>query len=306
MQDFIDAIVFGFKEILNFKKLRLAIISGTIISILWIFIAIFFWEQIVSFSATFIDLVPFSMIRSNGAWMLSSFLWLQLVLITFAFVFIFVVNIALSNAVVKEKYGILSISIILSSATFWSVVWYFKGNYIHIQASKLLTWLPFETIEKSISYLIGFYFIYNLIILTNIFLTSSFSHNLLISIRDKYFPYDTIIEDSEIKTIKYTLRDTSIFILLSILAFPLLFIPVLNFIVQILLWTWLIKDTSAYDSASLLIKDINKDKLKEHKIAIWGISFLSVLFNFIPVFNIFGPYFSEISMFYYFKEQNKQ
>ena len=110
------------------------------------------------------------------------------------------------------------------------------------------------------------------------------------------------IEENEFKTFKYTLKDTGIFIAASIIAFPLLFVPVVNFIVQIALWVWLIKDTFAYDTASLFVKDLTKEKLKEHQLAIWGISTLGALFNFIPIFNIFGPYFSELSMFYYFKE----
>ena len=302
MQDFIDAVVFGFKGILNFKRMRLALAIGMVISIVWVFLGMFFWDGIVSFAALFLDLIPFSMIRSNGAWMLSTFLWVQLVLITFALIFAFFGGFII-NSVSREKYGSFSILVAMGSALFWSVVWFFEGDYIYKEALQLLTWLPFETIEKTLSYLIGFYFIYNLIILSIIFISSITSQSFLYSAAKHKFPYDDFLDDNEERTIAFTLKDTGIFIGVSIIAFPLLFIPILNFFIQVGLWVWLIKDTASFDAASLVYKDVNKTVLKEHKKAIYGFSLLGSLFNFIPVFNIVGPYFTELSMFYYFKEQ---
>ena len=39
----------------------------------------------IALSSTIIDLLPFTMVRSNGAWMLSTFLWFQLLIITVQF-----------------------------------------------------------------------------------------------------------------------------------------------------------------------------------------------------------------------------
>jgi len=91
----------------------------------------------------------------------------------------------------------------------------------------------------------------------------------------------------------------------SLIAFPLLFIPVLNIVVQIALWMWLIKDTMSYDAAALVYEKVEQEEIKQHRFAIWVISFTTALFNFIPVFNIFGPYFGEISMFHYLKSIKK-
>lgn len=300
---FIDSIVFAFKEILNFKTMKFALISGILVTAFWILVAYMFWGNIISFTAVFLDLVPFSMIRSNGAWMLSSFLWFNLVLITSTLIFAFFGNIIL-NSVSKAKYSSFSIIIAILSALFWAVVWFFKGASIYAQFLQLMTWLPFETIEKGMSNLIGAYFVYSLIIVSIVFVVSAFSQPFLKSVNEKYYPYDKIIEDNEIKSIKYTIKDTAIFILASIILFPLFFIPVVNFIIQVSLWVWLMKDTYVYDSASLLIKDEDVDKLKEHKKAFFGLAIISSLFNFIPVFNVFGPVFGELSMFYYLKNIN--
>ena len=302
MQDFMDAVIFGFKEILRAKTMKFAMTSGLIISFIWIVIGAFFWDGIVSLSSSVLSLVPFSLIRSNGAWMLSTFLWLQAVLITFALIFAFLGNLIVQK-VEREKYASLSLLIGLLSAAFWSVVWFYEGGYIYSQFLKLLTWLPFETIEKGLSYLIGFYIIYTGIVVTIIFVTSAYSTAFLQRVKERHFPYDRMYDDFEYKTIKQTIKDTAIFTAASIISFPLLFIPIVNFIILVGLWIWLMKDTLACDTAAFVFGEVDKEKLKEYKGAIWGIALIGSLFNFIPVFNVFGPYFTELAMFYYFKEK---
>jgi len=302
MQDFMDAAIFGFKEILKAKTMKFAMFSGIVISIVWIFIGMFFWSNIMVITHPILELLPFSMIRSNGAWMLSTFLWLQLVLITFALIIALLGNLIIEK-VEREKYASYSMLIGLFSAAFWGVVWFFEGGYIYAQFLKLLTWLPFETIAGGLTYLIGFYIVYTGIIVSMIFVTSLFSNSFLSQIKEKHFPYDKMYDEYEYKTIKQTLKDTAIFTIISIISFPLLFIPILNFFILVGLWVWLMKDTIACDTAAFVFGEVDKEKLKEYKVAIWGLNLIGSLFNFIPVFNVFGPYFTELSMFYYLKEK---
>ena len=302
MQDFMDAVVFGFKEILHASTMKFAMLSGIVITFVWVVIGMFLWNPIISLSSDILELVPFSLIRSNGAWMLSTFLWLQAVLVTFALIFALFGNLIMAK-MKKERYTSFSIVVGLLSAAFWSVVWFYEGDLIYAQFLKLLTWLPFETIEKGLAYLIGFYIIYTGIVVSMIFVTSTFSTSFLSEVKEKEFPYDTMHEEYEYKTIKETIRDTAIFTAVSVISFPLLFVPVINFIILVGLWIWLMKDTLACDTAAFVFGAVDKQKLKEYKGAIWGLSFIGSLFNFIPVFNVFGPYFTELSMFYYLKEK---
>ncbi|RLA70943.1 MAG: hypothetical protein DRG24_06150, partial [Epsilonproteobacteria bacterium] len=173
------------------------------------------------------------------------------------------------------------------------------------QFLQLLTWLPFETVEKGIAFLIGFYLIYNAIVVTMVFITSLFSEPLIASVEERHFKEDEVIRDHVFRSVGYTVKDSVIFMIASLIAFPLLFIPVLNIVVQIALWMWLIKDTMSYDAAALVYEKVEQEEIKQHRFAIWVISFTTALFNFIPVFNIFGPYFGEISMFHYLKSIKK-
>jgi len=229
MKDIIHAIIFGFKEILSWDVMKYALLAGAIVTGIWAFIGYLLWEPIVNLGSHVLELVPFSMVRSNGAWMLSSFLWFQLVLLTFALIFAFFGNLIL-RSVSKERYTSFSVLVAIASAVFWSVVWFFKGEFIYQEFLKLLTWLPFETIEKGIGYLIGFYLIYSAIVVTMVFVVSIFSEPLIKGIEKRHFADENIVRDNEFKSIGYTIKDSIIFTIISLIAFPLLFIPIQSLI----------------------------------------------------------------------------
>ena len=305
MQNIIEAILFGFSVLFNYKIMKRALAIGLLVTLAWSVIGYFVWDELVSIAGYFIDLVPFSMLRSNGAWMLSTFLWFTLVLITFALILVFFGNMILER-VSKERYSSFTLLVVFVSAAFWSIIWFFKGSYIHTQFLKLLNWLPFQTVEASLADLLGLYFIYCGIIVTMLLVTSFFSETLLEDIRSKYFPHESFLEEDEIQASENRLGDILIYTFISIIAFPLLFIPVLNFALQLGLWVWLIKDTFVNDSALLVVVKENRVKLSEYKSGFFIISGVTALFNFLPIFNIFGPFFGEISMFYYLRQIQKE
>jgi len=300
MKNIMNSIVFAFREILEWHTMKYVLVSGILISALWIGIGLFFWDFIINISSHILSWVPFSMVRSNGAWMLSAFIWLILILITFAIIFSFFGNFIL-RYVSKDKFSSFSIWVALGSTIFWSIVWFLKGDYIYAQFLKLLTWLPFETIEKGVAFLISFYIIYNAIIVSMLFISSLFSEPLMILVEKKHFADDSVVRNNILSSFGYTIKDTIVFIILSIIAFPLLFIPILNIFIQVALWIWLTKDTVSYNALSLTMENVNKSEIKRHKQAVWFISFVAILFNFVPVLNLFGAYFGEIAMFHYFK-----
>ncbi|WP_457743685.1 EI24 domain-containing protein, partial [Sulfurimonas sp.] len=242
MQDVIESIIFGFSEILHYKTMKLALAIGSVVVLVWGIFGYLMWNSLIGFASYFIDLVPFSLLRSNGAWMLSSFLWFSLVIVTFAVISAFFGTYILEK-VSKEKYSSFSVLIVFGSAVLWALVWFFDGDYIHSQFLKLLNWLPFETVQASLAYLLGLYFIYSAIIVSMLFVTSFFSETLLKEINEKNFPYEPLLDENEVQESENRAKDIMIYMVVSIVAFPLLFIPILNFLIQIVLWIWLIKDT---------------------------------------------------------------
>ncbi len=73
MKEIMHTILFGFKEILTWNTMKIALIIGVLVSVFWAGVGFLFWDHIVSLGARVVELVPFSMVRSNGAWMLSAF-----------------------------------------------------------------------------------------------------------------------------------------------------------------------------------------------------------------------------------------
>ncbi len=305
MKNLAEAIIFGFKEILNYHTIKLVLLIGLAVTVLWSVIGYFTIDYLVSISNTFIDLVPFSMIRSNSAWMLASLLWFMVVIITFTLIHIFFGNLILEK-VSKDRYSSFSLSMIVLSGIFWGGIWFFNSDVIHAKLLELLDKLPFDIVESTLAYLLSYYFIYNAIIVTMLIVTSFFSESLLKKINKNHFPESELLKENEFETSRNRVVDIAIFSVVSILAFPMLFIPVVNFIIQIILWIWLLKDTFVVDSAAVLIPKDKSEKLLEHKKSFFIISSITALFNFIPLFNLFGPFFGELSMFYYIKRLKEE
>lgn len=299
MFDFFESIIFGFNAILKWEIAKIALISSLLTSVILVIFGVIFWNPLVSIVSFMLELVPFSLVRSNGAEIVSIFVWMQVVLITFALIVV-LSGVFLYKKMSQREYSYFYIISLICSILFWALIWFFKGNYLHVELLKLLNWLPFETIDKSMSYMIACLIIYNLIIVFSLFVASILSQKVLFEINREYFDND-VVYSKELNIFRYTIKDTAIFFLLSIVLFPLFFIPILNWIVQIGLWTYLVRNTFRYDVSAVLFGDINEERLKKTNIAIWSISFISAIFNFIPFINIFGSFFGEISMFHYLK-----
>jgi hypothetical protein len=300
MKATLESIIFGFREILTWHIIKYALISGLIVIAIWAGLGLSLWEGLVSLSESFIGMLPLEMMISDGATMLSMFIWLMVVFLTFALVYIFLGNFLL-NKIDKEKYPSISLILIAISAIFWIIIWLINGDLIHDKIAGFLKTLPYTTVEHSLAYLLAGYIIYNAIIISMLFIVNLFNKPLLSHISKKYYNED-VQQHNKMKSFSYTLKDTIIFIIVSLLAFPLLFIPFVNFLVQIGLWMWLTKDTIEYNTASLVFENIDKSLLKKHRVSIWFISFVTVFFNLIPIFNIFAPFFGEISMFHFWKK----
>ena len=301
MNELIYAIVSSFKTIIQWKISKLALISGVSLMIVWIIIGLILWHPLTSFTASLLNFVPFALIKSNGAFMLSSLLFVQAILVSLAFIIIILSTVIVKDA--KEKrFPLFIISIALVVIAFWVVIWFFNHAVIYTYLEKVLTWLPFATIEKAMSYIFALYILYSFYVVSLLLFVSTFSREIL-----KMGSDDEIEKRSNKRIFIFTARDSLIFLIVSIIAFPLFFVPIVNFFVQILVWVWLIKDTFSYDIGDIFYNedDIKKMK-KEHKIALWSISFMSAMFNFIPILNIYSPYFGEFALYHYFDEyENK-
>jgi len=72
MKNVINSIIVAFSEILKFNSMKIVLISGAIVTAFWVGVGFVVWDSLMALSAKIIEYIPFSMVRSNGAWMLYS------------------------------------------------------------------------------------------------------------------------------------------------------------------------------------------------------------------------------------------
>ncbi|HHS91986.1 MAG TPA: EI24 domain-containing protein [Campylobacterales bacterium] len=296
----IESMMFGFREILTWHTMKYALLSGLIVIGIWLSIGSVVWHNLVGVSEWLLGFLPLNMMISDGAWMLSTFLWMLIVFLTFAFVYIFLGNFILTK-ISRQKYGAFSVILMSSSALFWLLIWFINSAEIHAKISGFLKTLPYATVEHGLATLFAAYILYNAVIISMLLMVNIFNRPLIKHLSTKHYD-ESVLKHHVVKSFTHTLKDAAVFMLISLLLFPVLFVPVINLMVQIVLWIWLTKDTLQYNTASLVFEALDEEHYKAHRQEIWFISFVTVLFNFVPLFNIFAPFFGEISMFHYWKQ----
>ncbi len=295
---FYHIFVKSIKDVLSWPVTKIALGIGIPLFLLWVGIGFVFWTPVTAIAAKSISWIPFSIVKANGAFVLSFFLWFQAVLITFA-LFIAFFNIPITKYFKKEQYEYLIVSLVLIISLFWTLVaFYYWGNIYH-GITKLLTWLPFETVDQGIAWFLAVYVFYNGFIISMFLINLFYREPFLRALKKRDYEYVKIRERA-LKTgfSSKAFWDVLYFVLMSLLFFPLLFVPVVNILIQLFLWSWLIKDSSFLSVASLYCEEAGVKELKKHKFYLWIIAVFASLLNFVPVINILSMFFAQIMFFH--------
>ena len=286
------------RDVLSWPVLKLVLGVGIPLFLLWIGIGFVFWEPVTALTAKIISWMPFSVVRANGAFVLAFFLWFQAVLVTFALVIAFF-NAPLIQYVKKENYESVVVSLVLIISLFWTMIAFYYWGDIYAAITRLLNWLPFQTVDEGIAWFLAVYIFYNGFIVSLFLIILFYREPFLRALKERdYEDYD--IKEVSLKTgfSSRAFKDLLTFIILSILLFPLFFVPVVNILIQLFLWSWLIKDSLFLSVASLYCEEEGIKELKEHKYYLWTIAIFASLLNFVPVVNILSPFFAEIMFFH--------
>ena len=287
------------KDLLRWDVLRMALAIGIPLMAIWVAIGWALWYPVVGFTTKIITWVPFSMVKANGALFITFFIWFVAVLVSFAAVTLLIGPPMLKKF--KERtYYIYTFTTLLFFSAFWALVILLKWHYIDTEIQYFLTLLPFQTVSDALAWLLAFYLFYNAFILSLYLIISYFKEPFLEGIREMDYPEVDIAEVGISKSHHFSLvRDSVLFVLFSIIAFPVLFIPVANVFMQLLLWTWLYREAYFLSVCSLYCTEEEYQHLKEHNFTIWTIALFASVLNFLPVINIFTPFFAIIMFFHW-------
>ena len=293
----VKAISMAMYDLLRSKINFRIVMTGAVVTLLWFVLGWLSWSVLYGISANIMSLLPFKMLKSDGAYIFISIVWLLGTLVTFSLMMMFFGELFARN--IKEKgHNRLLPLMIAGISLVWALVVYFGFNTLYGAFEHILRSLPFEYTDDSVAAVMSTYLLYNGLIVTMAALASLRSKYILEDLRVEQYPSAKLL-GSVGETFKSTLRIILIFSGVSILTFPLLFIPLLNIIVQFSLWIWLYKNMFSRDVCALYCDEESRTSDKSHKWEFWAISSISSVMSFIPFINFFAPYFAEIAMFHF-------
>ncbi len=294
-----EVILRSIKDTLSWNVIKIALITGVPLAILWLGIAIFMWSPIVHLSERFIGWVPFSILKANGAFLLGGFFWFQAVLITFALI-VALFNVPIFRMLDSKKYTHFSILLLLFIALGWTLFAFLNWDLVYKEVAKVLTWFPFETLQAGVASMLAALIFYNLFIVSLSIVVLMMRKSFLHALQKRDYPHAVLLQkDQQSSFLPVAFRDVVVFAVLIILFFPLLFVPFFNIAVQVLLWAWLIKESYYLSVSSLYATKEEIEKLRKHQIVLWTIAFFASLFNLVPVVNILAPFFAIVMYFHW-------
>ncbi len=292
-------------DTLSWSIVKLALVVGIPLAFIWIGIGNLFWDSVFSLSSHFISWIPFSILKSNAAFLIGGFVWFLVVLATYAII-IALFNVPIYKMISPKKYESFSIVLLIVISVGWTIFAIGNWDLVYKELAKLLTWFPFQTLQDGVAWLLSMLVFYNLYIVSMYIAVMIFNKPFLniIALRDYSLEDETnSIENS--KFLKTVCKDLSIFFIFLFISFPLFFVPFVNILIQLVLWTWFIKESYFLSAASAYATKEEIERLSGHGTAKWSIAFLGSFLNLLPVVNIFAPFFTQ-TMFFHWVMQNRK
>ncbi|NPA03275.1 MAG: hypothetical protein GXO61_00265 [Epsilonproteobacteria bacterium] len=293
-------------DMLSLETIKLALVTGVPILLLWLGIGWILWEPVTALTSTIISWIPFSILKANGALIITFFLWLIAVLVSYA-LFIGLFSGFLLGGKQERKFEAINFSLIFLFSIFWAGVILLNWDWLNSEIQRFLALLPFETISQGLSWLLAIYLFYNLFLINEYFVVFLFRKPFIEGLLERYgISPDTNKKSlSRFKTYFTLYRDMFWFFIASLLILPVLFIPIANFLAVWFLWAWLYKESAFIGVCSLICEEKELEELREHKAYFVVTALSSALLNFIPIINIFTPFFVMTLYFHWILEHKK-
>ncbi len=291
------------RDLIRWPVLREVLVTGLPLMLVWLAIAWAVWEPLLRLSTWVISWVPFTIVKINGALLILFLIWALAVMVSYAFVTAMIAPVFFRK--MKRGYYYYSFTALLLFAAGWA--WFILANWGTFKsaiADKLLVWLPFQTVAEGSAMLLNFYILYGLYILSLFLVLSLYRKDFLATIQEINYPeYKPSNSTPKTRHISVALRDALLFIILTVVLFPLLVVPIVNVLIQLFLWAWLYRDATFRGTCRLYCSEEEYAKLKRERIIIWSAAFFASLLNFVPIINMFTPFALQLVLFHWIMAQ---
>jgi len=285
-------IVKSVRDMLSLDTIKLALITGVPLFLIWLGIGFLLWDPVVRFTSWIISWIPFSIVRANGAFIITFFLWFAAVLVSYA-LFVGLFSGFLLGGKKESRFEAINFTLIFIFSIFWAIVILANWPWLNEEIARLLTILPFDTVAKGLAWLLACYLFYNLFLISEYLVIFSFREAFIRALMEKHLG-DVELGSADISAfLTYSKLYWGIvwFFIASLLIVPILFIPVANFLAVWFVWAWLYKESAFVGVCSMLCTREDFARLKEHKAYFIAASLVAALLNFIPIISIFTPFF---------------
>lgn len=296
--NFLYSIILSIQDIAKNDIQKKSIINGSIWLILWLLIIFFTWNHMTSLTQKLLSWIPFAFIKYSGSYLILTILWIQTILITLGIIF-YIFNKVIEKYLEKTHSHYFTLIMGAIIVLFYTFLFFYYKNSFLLYISHFIKILPFQSVEELISIFLAILFYY-MLFSVSISLTFTFMGiNILKNLSYEQYPDIKLKKIKRSKILYCSLRDLFIFIILSLICYPLLLIPWINIFTMLFLWAYAIKDTYFNSVKDLLnLNDLNK---KEKYL----LAFFSAVLNFIPLINIYTPAFG-LLLFYHYMAEKKE
>ncbi len=190
----------------------------------------------------------------------------------------------------------------LSALILWGIFSVFRES-IDIYTLKFANYIPFvpeEWIQNITESFFGIFIFYQFWMMLALILVGIISDQVVDFVNNRYYHLEKNGFGSMMGSIFVALKSTVIYMILFIITSPLLFVPILNFIVQIILWMVMLKAPMYYDSSAFYISKEQFNSIKKnHKMELRFVTFVSSLLFLIPFLGVL-LYIVQLIMFTHF------
>jgi len=181
---------------------------------------------------------------------------------------------------------------IIVAALFWGIVFFIFHTQINSFFAYIADHIPFISdsnwIKNIIETIGGIFIYYELLIITSVMIVGIIADKIVDKINKKYYNLEKKGFGTLFGSLSISLKQNIIFILLFLVLIPVMFIPMLNILANLILWTILIKEPMYYDSIAMYAtKSEYKQLQKNNKLKIIIIAFLSASLFLVPLFGVF-------------------
>jgi hypothetical protein len=286
----------GIGDMFTPQTITFAIGTALPIALLWLGIGWLLWDFVVDLTTTIVSWVPFSILQANGLFFIIFYLWFAAVLISYA-LFIGLAGGFLASKGSEARFEAINFGAIFFFAVTWAIILFVFWPSLAERIQHYLSTMPFKTVAEWISRLLALYILYNLFLLTE-YIVAFLLRNSFLSRLTKQPAAPT----SRPKATLHLFANILFYLLLSVVALPLLFLPVANFLTVWFLWAWLYKESAFFGVCTTVCEEQRCKSIAQKRIGVFVIAFLGALLNFIPVVSFFTPFFI-FSLYYHWTQE---